>query len=80
VRLVDAHRPFSRTRLVFAVLSGRVGRSRVYDQRAVRSMHIRSLDGPLRLASDGETFDGPDDIHVAKADRRLVVVTPREPS
>jgi undecaprenyl-diphosphatase len=78
VRLVDAHHPFSRTRLVLAVLSGRLGRCRAYEQRAVRSIRVRSRRGPLRLAADGETFDGPDVIDVDKAARRLVVVTPAE--
>jgi undecaprenyl-diphosphatase len=76
VRIVDAAHPWSRVRLVAAVLSGRLGRCRVYEARAVPSLRVRSLDGPLRLARDGETFDGSDDIVVEKARRRLVVCAP----
>jgi undecaprenyl-diphosphatase len=76
VRVVDAARPWSRTRLLLAVLSGRLGRCRVYEQRAAPKLRVRSLDGPLRLAADGETFDGPDELVVEKTPERLLVVAP----
>jgi undecaprenyl-diphosphatase len=78
IRVVDAHQPFSRVRLLFAVLSGRLGRCRVYEQRAATSLHVRSLDGPLRLAADGETFDGPEELTIEKMPQRLAVVVPRD--
>lgn len=76
VRLVDASRPWSRTRLVFAVLTGRLGRCRVYEQRSARQLRVRSPGGPLRLARDGETFDGPCEFVVTKEDRPLHVYAP----
>lgn len=41
------------------------------------SVRVRSADGPLRLARDGETFDGADAFEIAKDGTRLAVFTPR---
>ena len=75
VRLIDAGHPWSRARLVLGLLTGRLGRSPIYDQWATTSLHVRSADGPLRLAADGETFDGSSDVEVAKTGDRLVLYT-----
>jgi hypothetical protein len=40
-------------------------------------MRIESADGPLRLARDGETFDGTDAFDILKNGDRLAVYTPR---
>src|SRR3712207_7709206 len=32
-----------------------------YEQRYVRRVQVKSLEGRLRLARDGETFDGPEE-------------------
>lgn len=77
-RYVDGSAPFARTRLTLAILTGRLGRSKVYHQSVVERMHIHSLGGPLRLARDGETFDGPEDIVVEKHPKRLAVYVPHE--
>ena len=77
VRLVDGSAPLARTRLLFAVLTGRLGRSRVYEQRTATRVEVRSLNGPLRLARDGETFDGPAEFVVEKAGQALPVFLPR---
>jgi hypothetical protein len=58
---------------VLAVLSGRLGRSTVYEEWTTDRLTVRSLDGPMRLASDGETFDGAAEVVIEKADRPLVV-------
>jgi undecaprenyl-diphosphatase len=76
VRIVDAARRLGRTRLLFAVLSGRLGRSRVYEQSLVRRLEVRSFDGPLRVAVDGETVDGPAAFVVGKDLDRLRVFVP----
>jgi undecaprenyl-diphosphatase len=73
VRIIDAEMPHARLRLLAAVLTGTLGRCRVYEQRTAASIKIRSLQGPLRLARDGEVFDGPEEFLVTKADRRLRV-------
>jgi undecaprenyl-diphosphatase len=76
VRIVDAARPWSRARLLLSVMTGRLARCRAYEQRYVRSMTVKSSAGRLRLARDGETFDGSADFAIAKADEPLVVYAP----
>jgi undecaprenyl-diphosphatase len=77
VRIVDGDSPFSRTRLLLAVLTGRLGRSRVYSQRLASELQVRSLEGPLRLARDGETFEGSAEFTVSKSERPLPVFLPK---
>jgi diacylglycerol kinase family enzyme len=72
-RFVDGAAPFSRTRLIVAVFTGRLGRSKIYHQSVVQRLRIRSLNGPLRLARDGETFEGSKDIVIEKLPKRLTV-------
>jgi len=76
VRIVDASAPLARTRLVASVLTGRLGRSRIYEQRLAERLEVRSLNGPLRLARDGETFDGPERFVIDKSDEPLRVFAP----
>lgn len=76
VRMVDGSRRWSRVRLVAHVLVGRLRTCPVYREQVVRSLRIRSLDGPLRLAADGETFDAPEEIEVVKRVRALAVAVP----
>ena len=76
VRLIDAHQPWARTRLMAALLTGRLGRSRVYEEWSTRRLMVRSKQGPLRLAADGETFDGPQEFEIRKEDEPLVVYLP----
>ncbi|HKE73730.1 MAG TPA: diacylglycerol kinase family protein [Acidimicrobiales bacterium] len=77
VRVVDAGHPFSRTRLALAAATGTLRRSRVFETWAAPALHVRSGNGPLRLARDGETFDGDDEFDIAKPGDRLAVFTPR---
>lgn len=76
IRIVDGTRPWSRVRLLLSVMTGRLARCGAYEQRFVRSMTVKSLDGCLRLARDGETFDGPEEFTIAKADEPLLVYVP----
>lgn len=76
VRIVDAVQPWARTRLVAAVLTGRLGRSRVYEERVVPRMSIRFLDPDPALARDGERQPAPEKIELRPADDRLVVYRP----
>jgi undecaprenyl-diphosphatase len=76
VRIVDATAPFARARLLISVLSGRLGRSRVYTQYTAREVTVRSLDGPLRLARDGETFTSDGSFVVKKLADPLAVYVP----
>jgi undecaprenyl-diphosphatase len=76
IRIVDGTRPWSRARLLFSVLTGRLARCGAYEQRYVRSMTVKSLEGRLRLGRDGETFDGPEEFIITKADDPLRVYVP----
>jgi undecaprenyl-diphosphatase len=77
VRLVGADAPFARVRLVWAVLTGTLSKTEVYRAEFVRGpITVRSLNGPMRLARDGETFSGPDEFTIEKASARLAVFVP----
>lgn len=76
VRIVSAERPWARTRLVAAVLTGLLGRSRVYEEHVVRRMAVRFLDPDPVLARDGESQPAPPDVVLQPADRHLVVYRP----
>ncbi|HEX3622000.1 MAG TPA: diacylglycerol kinase family protein [Acidimicrobiales bacterium] len=78
IRIVDGTQPWSRARLLLSVLTGRLARCGAYEQRYVRELHVRSLQGPLRLGRDGETFDGPEEFTISKADEPLRVFVPDE--
>lgn len=76
LRIVNGAKRFSRTRFVAHVLAGRLGSCPVYDERRTEGVSIRSLAGPMRLAADGETYDGPVELTVTKRRRALQVVVP----
>lgn len=75
-RYVSGAEPFARTRLTLAVLTGRLGRSKVYREICVTRLHVRSRQGPIRLARDGETFEGPEDFVVEKLSKRIAIYVP----
>jgi diacylglycerol kinase family enzyme/membrane-associated phospholipid phosphatase len=76
VRLIDATRRWSRTRMTLALLTGRLGRTRVYEERIVGRLPVRSRQGGLRIARDGEVSDGPGHLLLRAATRPLVVYRP----
>jgi undecaprenyl-diphosphatase len=76
VRLVLGGARFSRTRFVLEVLAGRLMHCPQYREERVRSVTVHARGGPLRLAVDGETFDGPASFEVAKRPRALAVAVP----
>jgi hypothetical protein len=49
----------------------------VFSTWSTKSLSVVSADGPLRLARDGETFDGAETVEVVKDGTRLAVFTPR---
>ncbi len=75
VRLIDAARPLPRTRLTLAVLTGLLGRSRVYEERVVGRLPVGSRE-PLRIARDGEVSEGPAELVLRAATVPLVVYRP----
>ncbi|MGI9023765.1 MAG: bifunctional phosphatase PAP2/diacylglycerol kinase family protein [Acidimicrobiales bacterium] len=76
VRIVDGSQPWARARLIFSVLTGRLAACGAYEQRFTSEVHVKSLGGKLRLARDGETFDGSEEFTIAKADEPLLVYVP----
>jgi len=76
IRIVDGTHPWSRSRLLLSVLTGRLAACGAYEQRYARSVHVKSRQGRLRLARDGETFDGSEEFTIAKADEPLLVYVP----
>ncbi|MBW3664705.1 MAG: phosphatase PAP2 family protein [Actinobacteria bacterium] len=74
VRLVDAAHPWARTRVLLSILTGRLGRSGPYEHWTTTELHIRSHEGPLLLARDGETWQGPQEFTVRKRPRSLLVL------
>ena len=79
VRIVDGTEPYGRLRLMWALLTGTLGTSRVYRCFTTTGpVRVRSLDGPLRLARDGETFDASaTEFTIGKSDEPLTVFAPR---
>jgi hypothetical protein len=77
---VHAERPLARTRLVVSLVTGRLGRSKVYERWTTDEVRIRSRQGPLRLARDGESWQGPDELVVRKRPRALRVLQPAPPA
>jgi len=73
LRIIDASHPLSRARLVLGLVTGRLGESPVYRQWSARTLMIRCEEGPFRLAADGETFDGGQEVCVEKVGDRLTV-------
>jgi undecaprenyl-diphosphatase len=76
VRIVDAASPFARTRLVVAVPTGGLGRSRVYQESVVERMRLRFVDSDPELARDGESQPAPRDLTLSVDDRPLTVYRP----
>lgn len=77
IRLVDAEIPWARVRLVFSVLTGRLGRCRAYREWTAPSVKVRSWQGPLALACDGEVSLSPEEFDVVKLDGQVEVYAPR---
>ncbi len=79
IRLVDGSQPFARLRLAWALLTGTLARSSVYRfYQTSGPVRVRSLQGPLRLARDGETFDASaEEFTIEKTADPLVVFVPR---
>lgn len=76
IRLVDAGQPWARLKLLFAVLTGTLARCKPYEAWTADQLEVKSLNGPLRLARDGETFDGSKEFVVCKESKPLAVYVP----
>jgi diacylglycerol kinase family enzyme len=76
VRWAEDTGRFSRARVIAAALTGQLGRAKTYQRALVGSMTVESHSGPLRMARDGETFDGAPSFTVEKNTSRLVTYVP----
>ena len=73
IRVVDAA-PLARSRLVAAVVTGTLGRSRVYHAWQARSVSISSADGaPIWLSVDGEVATAESSFRQGKRAHGLMV-------
>jgi undecaprenyl-diphosphatase len=76
VRVLRADR--SRPEIMVAQGLSRMQRSSAFEAWSCEAIDVRSLDGPLRLAHDGETFDGPASFRVEKSPKQLSVFVPQQ--
>lgn len=79
VRYVDVSRPLARLRLVAAVLTGTLHRSKVYSRELLEELQVESDREDAILAADGETFTGHGTFAVAKQRDRLRTYAPHRP-
>jgi diacylglycerol kinase family enzyme/membrane-associated phospholipid phosphatase len=80
VRLVLADPPLSRFRALIASLTGRLPRSRTYRRCLARELRVESSHSQIRLAQDGEYFDGHGSFGIEKLPRRLLVHARHRPA
>ncbi|MFF3404753.1 bifunctional phosphatase PAP2/diacylglycerol kinase family protein [Streptomyces sp. NPDC002742] len=79
VRLVDADRRLSRTRVVAATVLGTLRHSRVYGVERVPWVELDGILGTGTLAYDGEVHPGAAGLRLEKEHRALVVYRPARP-
>lgn len=78
VRYVRADLRFSRTRFVFAALSGALSNSRTYVQREHKQVDVEVLGEPVAFACDGEVRAKGNRFFFAARDNALKVYRPEE--
>jgi undecaprenyl-diphosphatase len=76
VRLALADGRFSRPRLILAALSGRIPGSPAYLEELVDELRVESAETSLRLACDGEYFEGKGDFLICKLAQRIEIYAP----
>ena len=80
VRMLDARHGWARLRLMTAGIFGRAHLARGFEQRTASRLEVVATDPPIRLARDGETFDGSSTFEVTKASKVLRVFVPPSPA
>lgn len=73
VRLVDGSPPWGRTRLLVAVITGTLAKTAIYEETVRTRLRVKCLDGDLRLARDGEIFEGTAQFSIEKSPDRLLI-------
>jgi undecaprenyl-diphosphatase len=77
IRVLRADRSYPRTRALIGQSFRRLERSGSLETWSADRVDVRSLEGPLRLAHDGETFDGPERFTIEKSPKQLQIFIPR---
>ncbi|AUG75909.1 phosphoesterase [Kitasatospora sp. MMS16-BH015] len=80
IRAVDGSRPFARTRLLLAFLTGTLATSPVYHEARLSALDITGLHGVEHYAVDGEAVPAPTRLRLAKATAALTVYRPVHPA
>ncbi|MBA2554325.1 MAG: phosphatase PAP2 family protein [Geodermatophilaceae bacterium] len=78
VQYLRADKKFSRARLALTALAAATDKSRMYRQLEVTELTVRSLDGPVQVARDGEPGEEAVEFTFNKTPRRLLVYRPAE--
>jgi diacylglycerol kinase family enzyme len=63
-------------RLVLAVLTGRLARTPVYEQRVTDSIELRCADDVFKIVLDGEVVEVPPTVTVTKRSTPVRVYAP----
>jgi len=77
VRILETGRPFSKIRVMTAMMAGRLVRSRLYHEEHVPEFSFRCLDGPTAIAFDGEVDGLHENASYSVRYRALAVFCPR---
>lgn len=78
IRMITADESFARLRMLWSVLTGTVGTSRVTHLREAAEVRIETGSGPMVLAVDGETIPGVRVAEFGLKRRALTYYSPRE--
>ncbi|MCV7382240.1 phosphatase PAP2 family protein [Mycolicibacter longobardus] len=79
VRILEAGRPWSTLRILAAVLTGRLQRSRLYHELRVPQFRFTAVDGPVPIACDGEVHSPCAEAEFTACYRALQVFRPVPP-
>lgn len=80
VRMLEAVRRFGRLRLLTALATGRLGRSRRYHEFAAPRLDLEVVGGASKVARDGELAGDATQVHLAVDYRALTVYRPVWPT
>jgi diacylglycerol kinase family enzyme len=79
VRILLADLPLARPRLMLSILTGRLAASPAYKEITARQLCVKSTRPRLRLACDGETFDGHGRFLIEKLPQRVAIYVGHTP-
>ncbi|WP_265443474.1 bifunctional phosphatase PAP2/diacylglycerol kinase family protein [Flexivirga meconopsidis] len=73
LRMLDVAGPFGQLKVLAALLTGQLARNKRYHELSAPEMQIDILNGPVRVARDGELGEMTESLRV-RADRRALTV------